>query len=388
MLEGFKVYDADAHVLMTPEMWATLPKQYWLRRPRPVQIGDGHELGPWGTSWLVDGRLEPHPFGPGTHAANTPAMTMAEYGALKKDRNKTADFSAFEVPVGGVTCADVPARIAAMDRLGIDAQVIFPSTVYATIAADATLEAELFRAYNRYVAAKCKEAPKRLRWVGLLPMRDATLAAQALEEMQSLGAAAAVVFGTVGERMLSHPSFTPIWDRFSRTGLPLCVHMAMSFPPLAQLCESIQDANMMGKAIPAQLAFVALVGHGMLERYPDLKVAFLEFGGEWIFYSAGRMKQYAEVNKARMADPGMLPKSAVDDILKSGRVFLGPESSDAMLPHELALLGDSQLLFSSDFPHGEGRDNAAMEIIERDDLSKEQKRMFLYDNAVRFYGEP
>jgi hypothetical protein len=39
MLDGYKLYDADAHVLMTPEMWATLPEQFAFRRPRPVRIG-------------------------------------------------------------------------------------------------------------------------------------------------------------------------------------------------------------------------------------------------------------------------------------------------------------------------------------------------------------
>jgi len=46
------------------------------------------------------------------------------------------------------------------------------------------------------------------------------------------------------------------------------------------------------------------------------------------------------------------------------------------------------VLFSSDFPHGEGRENAALEILERKDLSEAQKRKLLYDNTVRFFGEP
>jgi predicted TIM-barrel fold metal-dependent hydrolase len=52
------------------------------------------------------------------------------------------------------------------------------------------------------------------------------------------------------------------------------------------------------------------------------------------------------------------------------------------------LIGEDQVLFSSDFPHGEGRDNAALEILERPDLSEIQKRKLLYDNTVGFFGEP
>jgi len=59
-----------------------------------------------------------------------------------------------------------------------------------------------------------------------------------------------------------------------------------------------------------------------------------------------------------------------------------------MMPHELALLGDRQILYSSDFPHGEGRDTAAAEIIARPDITGEQKKRILHDNAARFFGAP
>ena len=269
--------------------------------------------------------------------------------------------------------------------MGIEVQVLFPSTSYAAMSSDPGLEAALFRAYNRYVGAQCHHAPNRLKWAGLLPLREPRQALEAISEIQSLGASAAVVFGTAGEQMLSDAAFTPIWDEFAHTGLPLCVHMAMSYPPFEKLCYSIQDANMIGKALPAQLAFVAMVGHGMLDRYPDLRIAFLEFGGEWIFYSVGRMRHYLEVNRRRMADPAMLPRNTIDDYIRSGRIFLAVESSDTMLPHELSLLGESQILYSSDFPHGEGRDAAAIEIIGRKDIDADQKQKILYENAARFF---
>ena len=385
MLDGYRVYDADGHVLVSPRMWADLPKEYTLRRPRPVRIGDADDLGSYNTSWLFDGRLDPHPFGPGTHAANTSTVVMEEYGA---NPDRAGRFTRFPLSIGCVDLSNPEARLDAMDKMGIDIQVLFPGTVYAAMTADPGFEAALFRAYNRYVAGQCAHAPKRLQWSGLLPMRDPALAVAALDEMRKLGAAAVVVFGTVGERMLSDAAFKPVWDAFAETGLPLCVHMAMSYPPFENLCHTIQDSNMIGKALPGQLAFVAIVGHGMLDRYPDLKVAFLEFGGEWILYSAGRMMHYTEPNRARMLDPSMLPKRPVEEYLKAGRIYLGGESSDRVLVQELELIGEDNFLYSSDFPHGEGREGAAEEILGRDDLTPDQKRKILYDNAASFYGEP
>jgi predicted TIM-barrel fold metal-dependent hydrolase len=293
-----------------------------------------------------------------------------------------------------MTLNDPQARLRDMDRMGLDAQMLFPSTLYAHMTADPGFEAALFRAYNRYLGAQCRQAPKRLTWSGLLPLRDQRQAFEALEEMQRLGARAAVVFGTAGERMLSDPSFLPIWDEFARAQLPLCVHMGMSYPPLAQLGQSIYDGHVIGMSLPAQLAFMAIVGHRMLDRYPDLKVAFLEFGAEWIFYMVSRMDHYLPLDRGAhpfglsMPNAAQLPRESIRDYVKSGRIFIAAEADDSMLHNLFELIGEDHVLFSSDFPHGEGRENAALEIIERKDLSETQKQKLLYDNTVRLFGEP
>jgi predicted TIM-barrel fold metal-dependent hydrolase len=143
---------------------------------------------------------------------------------------------------------------------------------------------------------------------------------------------------------------------------------------------------MISKALPANLAFVAIVAHGMLDRYPNLNVGFLEFGAEWIFYMAGRLQHYAVLNKRRMPSSKGLLARDVEDYFKSGHIFVAAEADDAMMVQEMALLGENQILFSSDFPHDEGRGDAMKEILERHDLSETQKRKVLCDNTLRFFG--
>jgi len=385
VLEGFRVFDADAHGSINPSMWADLPEGYQTRRPRPVTIHDDSGLGNFNAGWLIEGSLEPHALGPGAQQANTPRNVLVEFGA-KLDREHCS--------VGSMTLNDPRARLSDMDRMGFDAQMLFPSTLYAHMTNDPGFEAALFRAYNRFVAQQCATAPARLKWSGLLPLRDPKEAIAAIEEMQRLGARAAVVFGTAGERLLSDPTFLPIWDEFARTSLPLCVHMGMSYPPLAQLGRSIYDGHIIGMSLPAQLAFMAIVGHRMLDLYQDLKVAFLEFGAEWIFYSVSRMDHYLPLDRGAhpfglsMPNAVELPRSSIRDYVKSGRIFMAAEADDRMLHQLFDLIGEDHVLFSSDFPHGEGRENAALEIIERNDLTNAQKQKLLYDNTVRFFGAP
>ena len=386
MLQGYKLFDADAHGSMNPKMWEDLPEEYAARRPRAVRITDERGLGGYNTSWSIEGRLVPHPFGPGAQQGGVPRLVLEELGASDEESCST----------GSRDLSDPQARLKDLDGLGIDFQVLFPATMYARMSSDPGLEAALFRAYNRYLGRQCRLSGGRVKWAGLLPMQDLRQGFRALEEMQDLGAAAAVVFGTAGERPLCHPSFIPVWDEFARTGLPLCVHQGMSYPPFEQLCHNIFAGHVLGMNIPAQLAFIAIVGHGMLDRYPDLKVGFLEFGAEWVLYMKGRMGHYLprdrgeKVHRYGLGMPvtDALPEKNIDEYFKSGRIFVAAEADDVLLPQELEVMGEDHILYSSDFPHAEGRENSALEILERADLSSEQKQKLLYDNAVRFYGEP
>jgi predicted TIM-barrel fold metal-dependent hydrolase len=361
MLQGYRLYDADAHAMMSPRMWADLPAEYAARRPRPVRVHDAGDMGRWTNGWLVEGQIIPHALGPGSQPGNEPARVLEEFGA---------ETHSPEFPLSGFDLSDTGARLRGLDYMGIDHQMLYPTTLYARMTSDPA------------------EAPKRLKWAGLLPLREPRQGCEAIEEMKKLGATAAVVYGTAGDRLLCHASFTPVWDELVRSGLPLCVHMGMSYPPFAEVCNGLLAAHGIGMSLPAQMAFVAIVGHGMLDRYPNLKVAFLEFGAEWILYMVARLDHYLPIDRSQMPIKSEVPQRAIEDYVKSGRIFIAGEADDKLLPQEIELLGEDQILYSSDLPHGEGRHNAAKEILARSDISNTQKRKILYDNAVRFFGEP
>jgi len=386
MQQEFRLYDADAHVMLSPRMWETLPEKYVPRRPRPVQVSDGADMGHWTTGWSIEGRIEPHPFGPGAQPANTPSVVLEGFGNLPPGLQTLIGE---RPPIGSMDLSEPAVRLRDLDRLGIDIQMLFPSTLYAHMTTDPGFEAALYRSYNRYMGRQCREHPQRLKWAGLLPLQDTRQACEAAGEMADLGASAAVVYGTAGERLLSHPGFTAAWDEFAKTRLPLCVHMGMSYPPFQQLCESIFDAHVLGMCLPAMLGMIALVGHGILDRYPDLKVAFLEFGAEWILYMVARMDHYLPGDKGRkMPFRDRLPRERIEHYAKSGRIFIGVEGEDALIEQEMELMGEGQLLYSSDFPHPESRENAAQQILQRKDLSPGQKEKLFYDNAVGLFGAP
>ena len=130
MLGSYRVYDADAHVILAPAMWEDLPEKYVPRRPRPATFSDSGDLAAYTSGWLIEGRVEPHILGPGLQPANTPAWVV---------EGRHRDTHTLMNPEG---------RVRELDQMGIDVQFLFPSTLYARMTADPGFEAAMFRAYN------------------------------------------------------------------------------------------------------------------------------------------------------------------------------------------------------------------------------------------------
>jgi uncharacterized protein len=387
VLNGIYVYDADAHVVVSQRAWADLPEPLWVRRPRPVEIGDAEGMAGFRNSWFVEGRVTPHPWGPGSQPGNTPRGALDPETVPGIFQNTDARLSSMSF--AGQDLSDIPDRLRVMDEMGIDTSVIYPSTLYATFTADPALEAGLYRAYNRYVGQACRADARRLKWGGLLPLRDPHEACLAVGEMRELGACAGLVFSTVGERLLSDPAFSPVFDELTRVGLPLAVHFGGSYPPLWDLGRTMVAGQMMAMTLPVYLAFYAVTAGGLLDRHPTLKVAFLEFGSEWVLYAVPRMDGFMHQAWGHgLPRASGLPSRTIEDYVRSGSIFITCEAEDRVLPQEIELLGEDQILFASDIPHPEMRENAAAELLERTDLTDVQKRKILHDNAVRFYGEP
>lgn len=380
MRDNIFIYDADAHVLFNQAEYADLPDHLTHRRPREVEILDKEGLGGFDRTWVVDGKLHAYPFGAWAQPAQTPA-------GIREAFPGTSD---------GIRCSDASSilaspedRLTELDAIGVDASVIYPSTIYARLTDDPELEAGLYRAHNRFMGKACAVDPSRLKFSGLLPLRSPSESMLALEEMKGLGAVAALVYGTAGPHMLSDHRFAPVLAALEESGLPLTIHLGMSYPPLREEFRSMYQGLVGAMTIPAFLAFTALTAGGIFDRYPKLKVAILEFGSEWLLYMAPHMDKYREIALLNGVPYNIdVPERDVMDYVRSGNFYIAGEADDELLQEELDMIGEDHWLFSTDMPHPEGRESAVDELMNRSDLSIETKTKLLGTNAVNFYGAP
>jgi predicted TIM-barrel fold metal-dependent hydrolase len=371
---GRLVIDADSHVYESEATWDYLPEPYQARRPIPLTLpaGQAPYLGRMNGFWLIDGRVVNWTWGRGTVQIGTPLTTTH---AIEKP-----------ISVGSQALTDVPARLRDLDQAGIDIQVLYPSLFLVRLSEDDAFEAALTQSYNSFMAAQCGQAPDRLKWAAVLPLSDVPTAVAEVERAKQLGAVSLVTFGTAGERMLHAPAFDPVWRAAQDADLPVCVHVGWSLPSLNQVCDEHASSLNLSFALPILMGFFSFTGGGILERFPKLRVAFLEAGAGWLPWFVERSDHYYPVVNWFRGSFGLphLPSQTPSSYLD--RVWMTCEADERLLPQAIEVLGEDKLMVSEDMPHLEGREGSVGELEERTDISDAVKHKIITDNPIRFYG--
>jgi hypothetical protein len=233
------------------------------------------------------------------------------------------------------------------------------------------------------MASACRKYPDRLKWAAVLPMRSVPDAVQETRHAKEHGAVALAVYGTVGETLLSHEDFDPVWAEAERLGLPVCVHTGWCHPGLKRPFTDSYGAHVLGFTLPVMMGFYAFLGGGILDRFPRLKVAFLEAGVDWVPYLIERMDHYFHSESANRRP---VPKRRASEYVRDCEIYFTCEAEEKLVPQVIDFVGEDRIMISADMPHGEAREGSVQEIRERTDLSEAVKQRILGDNAAKFYS--
>jgi predicted TIM-barrel fold metal-dependent hydrolase len=267
MRDGFKVIDADRHVLEPTDLFDKyLPAKFRGR----VKIE-----GPNQSFRSIDG--EPISDADKMRPGSKQEDYGFTFGASKRWRETFADALAAKF--------DAPSNVRDMDREGVDVSVLFPTLglyIMWRDNLDPELSAAICRAYNTWLADYCSYDPKRLHGVCLIPLQDP---ARAVEELRY----AKEKLGLVGifwrpnklcGRTLSSPDYYPVYEAAADLGVAVCVHEGAR--TVLEQCGSDRYSEF-GRHIACHpleqmLASLNLCADGVLEKFPKLHVAYLESG--------------------------------------------------------------------------------------------------------------
>jgi predicted TIM-barrel fold metal-dependent hydrolase len=131
------------------------------------------------------------------------------------------------------------------------------------------------------------------------------------------------------------------------------------------------------------LALGSMVLGGVLERFPNLKVAFLEGNCSWLPWWLYRLDDQWE--KFGAGEALQLREKPSTYFLR--QCFISIDADEHLAADTLKRLGDDNVVFSTDYPHPDSAfPHAVEELLSLEGISAHSKKKILWDNCARLYG--
>jgi predicted TIM-barrel fold metal-dependent hydrolase len=291
---------------------------------------------------------------------------------------------------------DPDARLTIMDEQGVDQIFVYPTLanlVEQSVERDPELTHAIIHSLNQWIHETWTfDFHDRIFATPVITLGIVEEAMRELDWVLERGARVLLMRpappeGYKGHRSFGLPEFDPFWARVQEAGVPVCIHAALSIiEPYINLWEPSDSTNAFAQSAFKRVAsghrdiedaITTLVCHGTLTRFPELRVASVENGTEWVPFLLERLE------RAYRQTPDMFAEPPVDVVRRN--VYFHPFWEDNL--RRLAdQVGVERVLFGSDYPHPEGlyapRDY--FEFLE--DFSDQEVERIMYRNAAQFLG--
>jgi uncharacterized protein len=361
-LEDYFLVDIDAHVTET---------QFW---PEILSLIDNDVIRHMGQA--VASR-------PGTSTAllNSQPGTLYQhvYGRIPHQ-------IALAEAVDGTEChhfTEIARR--AMNAMGLDYQVVFPTPMLLLgMHPQDDIEVAVGRAYDRWLVERILPQEERIKGLLYLPFNTPRAC---LDIVKDFGEAPGVIGFTVcatRNKPVHHDSYMRLYSAIEETGKPLAFHSGFHWgdPSFLQLNRFI-SMHAISFVHYSLIHLANWVINGLPERFPKLKLVWVESGLAWVPFIMQRLDHEFMM---RVCEAPMLKRLPSEYIREMYFTTQPLEKSNLNLLEATfkAINAETQLLFASDWPHWDFDPPNAIASIPF--LSEQAKRNILGLNAARVFN--
>jgi predicted TIM-barrel fold metal-dependent hydrolase len=396
MRNGFKVIDADAHMQDEMAHWLEFVEpDFWDRKPR-VRIAEDRFGGMGAPQQIEVLPCELFPLG-------QPRRRNIQ-GAGGSGRRGRQDMTEFMPEKYKGACQDgwsAESRLRDMERYGWDKQVALQGSTLGwdrLQGRDQGLLWAMSRAYNNWSRAFCDTDPKRLYPVCVLPDQHDIegLVTETRRSVERLGAVTVMMPKGTKERPWEHPDYDPFWRLAEELDVPIAWHTTESGDPMAAARYLPRDqvpgqqvalAHAVSHPFESMLSMGHLIYMGILERFPKMRVSFLENNAGWLPWWLSRLDDHALENRRQgmWFDAALLPLAPSEYFRRQG--FVACDSDEGALAGPINAGWEDHIIWNTDYPHPDAPDpDKAIDTFLAQPISDEAKRKILWDNPVRLHG--
>jgi predicted TIM-barrel fold metal-dependent hydrolase len=381
---GYPVYDADNHLYESEEaMTAHLPKK-WRREFQYVQVGGRTKLA-------IGGKISDYIPNPTFDVLAAPGVHEMFMRGKNPEGLSMRELTGDVVPcMPGWRTGDE--RLKLLDEQGVHATLMFPtlaSVVEERMRHDHELLNAVLHALNEWLHVHWGFAREgRIFAVPFISLMDLDMALTELEWALARGARTvalrpAPVPGYRGGRSPGAEEFDPFWARVNEAGIFVSLHASDSgydsfnhmwqggaeeFRPFEPDPFKSAMGNS-GRAIRDTLA--ALICHGVFDRHPKVRVAAIENGSIWV----------REFLATLETTYGMMPQKFQQNPVEAFRkhIYVSPYYEDD-IPALAEMIGVTNVVFGSDYPHPEGLADPTTYINDIADMSPADQQRIMSTN--------
>jgi len=272
-----------------------------------------------------------------------------------------------------------------MDAMGTDIAVLFPTPML-TLGLHPQVEVEvaLARAYNRWLCERVLAHEPRIRSMLYLPFNDAEAAYRIVREFGGKKGVCGFMVTAARHRPVHHNSFMKVYAAIEELGLPLGFHAGYNWSEQSMMqMNKFISVHAIGFVFYNMVHLTNWIINGLPERFPRLKVIWIESGLAWVPFMMQRLDNEYMM---RTSEAPALKKKPSDYMRDMYFTTQPMEMTDmgAIEQTFRMMNAETQVLYSSDYPHWDF--DLPSTIYDLPFLNEKAKRNILGGNAMRVFN--